>query len=602
MIKKVIEQNESKKVNDREIAVLRAHFPACFKSDGCFDMERFKGQIKEKVDVVHEGYELNFLGKSYAKLLASVDTTTVVQPNMEHNQKPENKNSENIYISGDNLDGLKHLLKSYSKTVSLVFIDPPYNTGTDGFIYNDRFNFTVDELTEKLSIDETQAQRILNLTKKGSASHSAWLMFMYPRLQLARDLLVDEGVIFISIDDNEHANLKCLCDDIFGEENCLGVICWKKKTNGNNMGTIPPVHDFILSYARDKSKTFDLGYNLTQDDIDNNYSNPDNHPRGPWATMDLSANHVGPYFAIKNPVTGEEFFPPEGRYWVFNEEEVKKRIEDGRIIFGKSGSARPVQRVFACDRTEKKRKAESWWDNHGMNEDATTELRDLFGIPKVFVHPKPTKLLSHIIQIASDRESLIVDFFSGSGTTAHAVMQQNTDDGGKRKYIMIQLPELCKDDSEAKKAGYKTIDEIGIDRIINAAKKLKEDRPDADIDYGFKHFTLLEPKEQTLDKLMEFNPDIINNESNNILDEFGRSTVLATWLVGDGYGLSVEASPIDLGGYTAYHYDKHLYLVDADLTADHVVRLFEKYDSDGDFNPENIVLFGYSFTDRKSVV
>ena len=203
MIKDILNSNEETTPNSKEIAILKEHFPSCFKNDGSFDIERFKGFLSDKVSITDEGYELKFLGKNYARLLASIDTTTVIKPNEEHNTKPENKNSENIYISGDNLDGLKHLLKSYSGQIKCIYIDPPYNTGTDGFIYNDNFDFTVDILAEKLSISEEQAERILDLTKRGSASHSAWLMFMYPRLLLARDLLTEDGVAFISVDDNE---------------------------------------------------------------------------------------------------------------------------------------------------------------------------------------------------------------------------------------------------------------------------------------------------------------------------------------------------------------------------------------------------------------
>lgn len=206
MIKDIIAANEGVTPSGHEIAVLKEHFPSCFHSDGSFDLERFKEYLSDKVAVVNEGYELRFLGKNYARLLASLDTTTVVVPDKEHNSKPENANSQNIYISGDNLDGLKHLLKSYARKVKCIYIDPPYNTGSDGFVYNDSFHFTAEELSEKLSISEEQAQRILDLTKRGSASHSAWLMFMYPRLLLARDLLCDDGTIFISIDDNEQAN------------------------------------------------------------------------------------------------------------------------------------------------------------------------------------------------------------------------------------------------------------------------------------------------------------------------------------------------------------------------------------------------------------
>ena len=251
MIKDILNSNESMKPNTREIEVLREHFPACFKSDGSFDLERFKEYLNDEVTVKNEGYELKFLGKNYARLLASVDSTTVIVPDEEHNNKPENKNSENIYISGDNLDGLKHLLKSYSGQVKCIYIDPPYNTGSDGFVYNDNFNFTVDELAEKLSIDDEQAQRILDLTKRGSASHSAWLMFMYPRLLLARDLLTEDGVIFISIDDNEQANCKLICDDVFGENNFIGNIVWNNATD-NNPTNIACEHEYVLCYGKNR--------------------------------------------------------------------------------------------------------------------------------------------------------------------------------------------------------------------------------------------------------------------------------------------------------------------------------------------------------------
>lgn len=237
MIKDILTANEEVLPNSREMAVLRENFPSCFHEDGSFDIERFKEFLSDKVAVTNEGYELKFLGKNYARLLASMDTTTVIVPDEEHNAQPENVNSQNVYISGDNLDGLKHLLKSYSHKVKCIYIDPPYNTGSDGFVYNDSFNFTAEEISTKLSINIEQAQRIMDLTKRGSASHSAWLMFMYPRLLLARDLLTDDGAIFISIDDNEQANLKLICDDVFGEENCLGCICRATgQTTGQDSG------------------------------------------------------------------------------------------------------------------------------------------------------------------------------------------------------------------------------------------------------------------------------------------------------------------------------------------------------------------------------
>ena len=227
---------------------------------------------------------------------------------------------------------------------------------------------------------------------------------IYPRLKLAKSLLSDDGVIFISIDDNEENNLMNICNEIYGKANLIGVILWKKKTNGNNMGFLPPVHDYILCYSKDINMISDMGYPITDDDIEKRFSNPDNDPRGPWTTTDLSANHKGPYFAITNPITGDIHYPPQGRYWVFNEQEVKKRIEDGRIIFGKSGNGKPVQKVFMSSRKFSKVRADSWWDNKGMNEDATKELSELFGEAKLFTHPKPSKLLYNLSKICTEKE------------------------------------------------------------------------------------------------------------------------------------------------------------------------------------------------------
>lgn len=330
----------------------------------------------------------------------------------------------NFLIEGDNLASLQLLEKTHKGKIDLIYIDPPYNTGAKDFVYDDAFVDTTDGF-----------------------NHSKWLSFMKQRLSLSKKLLAAHGTIFISIDDNEFSQLKLLCDEVFGANNYVGTILWKKKTNGNNMGWLPPVHDYILCYSKEIGKIYDFGFEVSEEDILKNYSNPDNDPRGPWTTTDLSANHKGPYFPVTNPKTGDVYYPPSGRYWVFNEQEIQRRIADGRIIFGKSGMARPVQRVFAKDRKFSKRKVESWWDNHGMNADATQELKDIFGVAKVFTHPKPTQLIKDIVKMSCSKTATILDFFAGSGTTGHAVMKLNAEDGGTRRFILCTNNEngICRD-------------------------------------------------------------------------------------------------------------------------------------------------------------
>lgn len=450
-------------------------------------MQEINAQV---VDDGQERYQFTWPDKRKAVVLANAPIAKTLRFEQEksvgRDGTPGGTDSENIYIEGDNLDALKLLQETYIGKVKMIYIDPPYNTGTD-LIYEDDFSQSLNNYADKSGQKDLDGNRLVQNNETNGRFHTDWLNMIYPRLRLAKDFLSNDGVVFISIDDNEEDNLRKCCDEIFGIQNRVGVILWKKKTNGNNMGFLPAVHDYILCYAKDISSIKDMGYDVSEDFISRNFSNPDNDPRGPWTVTDLSANHKGPYFEIQNPVTGEKYLPPEGRYWVFNENEVKKRILDGRIIFGKNGNSRPVQKVFAADRKFGKIRAESWWDDKGMNADATAEQKELFGIAKLFTSPKPVKLIKNIIEIATDKDSIIMDFFSGSATTAQAMMQLNTEDGGKRRFILIQLPEKTEETSEAYKAGYKTICDLGEERIRRAGKKIKEET-DADIDYGFRCF------------------------------------------------------------------------------------------------------------------
>lgn len=609
MIKDILQHNENIDPTAKQLNILREHFPACFEADGSFDLLRFKEEIADKTNVLQEGYELRFLGKSYAKLIASTETTTVLQPNEAHNSLPENRESENIYISGDNLDGLKHLLKSYQSGIKCIYIDPPYNTGSDGFVYRDQFNYTKETLQEKLSVSEEEAERILDLTKRGSASHSAWLMFIYSRLLLARDLLANDGAIFISIDDNEQANLKLLCDDVFGEENFIANLVWEKRyTRSNDAKMMASVIDYILFYR--KSENLNKLREPRNEKSDSIYSNPDNDPRGSWTSVSYVSQRTKEQrknlsYKVENPFTKEKIEHPTNA-WKFSESQHQLHVNENRLYWGTNGTYQfPRLKRFLNELTEGLVPTNLWtYKETGTVDDGTKEVDTIIG-KDVFDYPKPTSLIKRIMNLINDPTSIILDFFSGSATTAHAVMDLNAKDKGTRSFISIQLPQVLMPENPSQKAAYDfliennlptTLDYIGLERIKRAAAKIKAEHPEKELDLGFKHYILAEPAQNTLDKLDSFDKAGMLADT-TILDDFGKSTVLATWLNADGYGLTAEAEAVDLAGYTAYHYKKHLYLIDGGFTLESMKALIQKYDTEGGFNPENLVLFGYSFPD-----
>ncbi|MBQ3336448.1 MAG: site-specific DNA-methyltransferase [Selenomonadaceae bacterium] len=466
-------------------------FPECITEalddDGkicrAVNFERLKQILSGERAAGKEAYEFNFVGKKNAELEAHRPTDKTLRPALDESR--DFNATENLYVEGDNLEALKILEESYLGKVKMIYIDPPYNTGND-FIYRDDFAQNADDFDAaagNLDADGNRLNLQLNRESRGRF-HSDWCAMIFSRLLLAKNFLSDDGVIFISIDDHEQANLKKICDEVFGEKNFVANIIWKKKTNGNNMGFIPPVHDFIVVYCKDISSLTPFALPLSEEYLNSKYANPDNDPRGAWTMTDLSANHKGPHFAITNPKTGEKFFPPQGRYWVFNEAEVLRRIDDGRIIFGKSGDSRPVQKVFAAERNLSQ-KPDTWFDKQGYNGDATTELAEIIG-RKIFDSPKPKTLIKYILKFATGEDSIVMDFFSGSATTAHAVMELNATDGGHRKFIMIQIGDETPANSEARRAGYEKISDIGKERIRRAGDKLKAEHPA--LDTGFRVF------------------------------------------------------------------------------------------------------------------
>ena len=599
MIKDIIGRNAETAAGQKEIKVLKEYFPQCFNADGEFDIEAFKAALPEGTTLTDETSGFNWLGKNYARMLTNMDTTTLIRPDEEHNAKPENRDSKNIYISGDNLDALQHLVKSYGGKVKVIYIDPPYNTGSDGFVYNDRFNFTADELAKRLDVSRERAERILSMTRRGSASHAAWLTFMLPRLSFARNLLTDDGVIFISIDDNEQANLKKLCDEVFGEECFVAQFIWENRKTRENRSSISIRHDYVLCYVKDIELLEDsLGLEIMTKAALSRYKNPDNDPKGPWTSVPAiaQAGHgtKSQFYTFVAP-NGKSYNLPSGSCWRMTLEKMNEAVAQNKIWFGSDGNGVPrIKKYLSEGKQGLTPESIISSEKGGTNDSAKREIVELFNGKAVFETPKPVELIRHILSMTLGENVTVLDFFGGSSTTAHAVMQKNAEDGDNRKFILVQLPEECKPDSEAAKAGYKTIDEVGMERIKRAAKKIKEANPLFAGDLGFKHFVLEEPKENALLQMETFNP--ITTISSLTVDDFGLEAVLRTWLVADGYGFTEDAEEVTLGRYKAYWKDNHLYMInpDKDFDANSIAALMDKYNGEP-FSPQNIVIFGYSF-------
>jgi len=610
MINDIIKKNEKVQAGDHELNVLKETFPQCFDKEGRFDKEAFLSALPGGLEVTDETSGFNWLGKNYARMLYNMDSTTVICPDKEHNAIPENRDSQNVYISGDNLDALQHLVKSYSGQIKVIYIDPPYNTGSDGFVYNDKFTFTAEELAGKLGVTAERAERILSMTRRGSASHAAWLTFMLPRLSFARDLLSPEGVIFISIDDNEQANLKCLCDELFGEDCFIAQFIWEKRTNRENRKETSIRHDYVLCYSKvfiDEEHRRIMQLPMSGKALES-YSNPDNDPRGLWKSdpAHAQAGHgtESQFYTVVAP-NGKRHELPSGRCWIYTEPVMTKAIADNRIWFGQDGNGVPRVKTY-LDAKERGLTPETIISDKitaregSTNENAKNDLKDLFDGIAVFETPKPIELVEHLLKM-SISNGLALDFFGGSSTTAHAIMKMNVGNG-TRNYILVQLPELCKGDSEAYKAGYRTIDQIGMERIKRAAAKIREKNPLFAGDLGFKHFTLKEAPEDTLDQLERFDKDHQFGTA-TILDKFGVDTVLRTWLVADGYGLTIDATILKLGDYDAYCCENHLYLINPedDFNEESMAALIDLYQATK-FSPQNVVIFGYSFGASKRVM
>ena len=443
-----------------------------------------------------ERYQFTWPDKKKAMLAANAPISATLRPikadSVGKDGTPGGWDSENLYIEGDNLDVLKLLRETYLGNVKMIYIDPPYNTGND-FVYEDDFAEDTDSYLGRSGQYDEQGNRLVQNTDSNGRFHTDWLNMIYPRLRVAKDLLSEDGVIFISIDDGEVGNLRKICDEVFGEANFLANLIWEKKyTVANDALFFSDNHDHILCYAREAFK-FSIGKLPRTEEMNAAYKNPDNHPKGVWKATPLhaksgSAESANFTYTFKNGVT---FKPPVGTYSRYSAETLRKYDEDDEIWFGRDGTAIPSRKTFLCDLKNAGIVPRTIipFSVGGHNHEAVDEVRALMK-DNLFTNPKPTKLLRYLTTIANCADdSIILDFFSGSATTAHAVMQFNAADGGHRKFIMVQLPEACDEKSEAYKAGYKNICEIGKERIRRAAKKIREDAGltlTQDFDGGFR--------------------------------------------------------------------------------------------------------------------
>ncbi len=466
-------------------------FPNILK-DGMIDFEELREELAEELgefeEVSKEKFELTWAGKKDAKKKAFEDITGKTL-NYIQEDGVDCSNTKNIYIEGDNLDVLKLLRRNYYGAVKLIYIDPPYNTGND-FIYHDNYIMSreLSDISEG-NRDELGERYVINRESQ-NRFHANWLNMMYPRLRLAKDLLSEDGVIFISIDDVEQENLKLICDEIFGGYNFLAQIVWERAYAPVNLKKhFSESHDYILCYARNKDAAECNGL-PRNDEMNGRYSNPDNDPRGVWKSSDLSVGPVVPekVYEITTP-GGRKVMPPSGYCWRLNKEKFEEYVKDNRIWFGAEGKNVPSIKRFLSEVKQGITPMTIWkYQEVGHSQDATKSLKKLFGGKAYFDYPKPVDLVKRCLQLYTDRDSLVLDFFSGSGTTAQAVMELNEETGGECRFILVQLPEKTARKSIAYHDGYENICEIAKERIRRVGVQIRQENPDTDTDLGFRVF------------------------------------------------------------------------------------------------------------------
>lgn len=624
--------------------VLKEHFPQCFDKNGDLMPHKLQEAILDLAQennaqantatqdleneaafsLSKESYSLNWLGKSYAKLLRHLPTHTLIAQDSAHNTQPQNANSKNVLIKGDNLEVLKHLKNAYYRKVKMIYIDPPYNTGNGDFIYNDERSFTPQSLAQMANIELEEASSILNLTLKNSSTHSAWLSFMYPRLYIARQLLRDDGVIFISIDDNEQANLKLLCDEIFGEENFVGQIIWqKKKGGGQDSQDFAKEHEYILCYSKYEWKINDKKEQLSE----NKFNKIINGKKAiiskleKWGIGALMEDAPSLYYPIKDP-NGDDFYPiaPNGEKGRWRKK--PENLDNEHIYWqeNQKGRLTPYEVIYFDEVKDKEKiiKTRTIFTDYGTTTDATKEILNLFNNQKIFDTPKPINLIKTLLQISTSTNSndIILDFFAGSGTTAQAVMELNAEYKGNREFILVQLDEVIDKSKSTSKAAYEfcknelgsenpTIFDITKERIKRASAKISNchtERSEVSQNSNNRDSSLRASHSAQNDKVLdslittqpkndkdlgfkiyELRENDFDSQNGALFKEVDKNALLESFRLQDSTPLSVENQTIDLGGYKAIRAGEKLYLLNSGFEMKHLQKLISLIDAQKDF-------------------